>query len=52
MGKRVLIGTKRYTGLLRRMEMRKVTGEDITLNLKEEPTEEQKRKYERLLVYR
>jgi|SRR5665811_454239 len=52
MGRRVLIGTKRYTGLLRRMEMRKITGEDITLNLKEEPTEEQKRKYERLLVYR
>lgn len=53
MGIRVLIGTDRYTGLIKRMEMRQVTGDNnITLNLKEEPSEEQKEKYERLLAFR
>ena len=50
-GIRVLIGTNWYTGLTKRMEMRHVTGEKISLNLRKAPTEEQKRKYERLLPY-
>lgn len=48
LGERVLNGTNRYTGMIQRREMQRITGESITLNLKREPTLEQKRKYERL----
>lgn len=51
MGNRVLLGTNRYTGLIKRMEMREVIGENISLNLREEPTMEQFNRYERLIMH-
>ena len=52
MGIRVLIGTDKYTGLIERMDIRKVTGEEVTLNLRKELPHELIEKYHRMLQYK